>query len=270
MRVFTQGDRAAVLSFLSQAPYDNVFLAWVVSDPSVARSSLYVYRGAENAVRGVAFFGRQVVLACESDEVTDAFAACAPLNRRERMIVAPRPMVERYWERIRDRHAPPRVVRESQPVFALGTSPQRSEPPSGVRVRRALPGEWEIVAHNSAKMIEHELEYDPRGFSADFNANVRMMIERGLWWVAESSGKLCFFCNAGPRSEHALQLQGIWTPPEMRGKGLATDGLAQICEQLLREVPALCLYVNAFNARAMALYERVGFAQTGEFATLLF
>jgi predicted GNAT family acetyltransferase len=97
-----------------------------------------------------------------------------------------------------------------------------------------------------------------------------MMIERGLWWVGERERKLVFFCNAGPRSEHTLQLQGIWTPPQLRGHGYATAALYGVCDALLGEVPSLSLYVNGFNSAALALYDRVGFRRVGEFATLLF
>jgi predicted GNAT family acetyltransferase len=185
------------------------------------------------------------------------------------MIVAPRPVVERYWSHVRAWHPPPRAIRESQPVLAVDAATLRGAR-DNVIARRARPAEWESVAHNSAKMIEHELEYDPRSFAAEFNANVRMMIDRGLWWVGECDGELCFFCNAGPRSAQTLQLQGIWTPPALRGRGLATAALYGICQELLKDVPTLSLYVNGFNGSALRLYDRVGFRQVGEFRTLLF
>jgi RimJ/RimL family protein N-acetyltransferase len=269
-RLVRAHERAA-LAYLAQAPYDNVFLAWLIaSDRSMAtRSSLYVYLDGRHTIRGVAFFGRQVVLASDDDEVTDAFADTAPGYRFERMIVGPRAVVERYWQSVRKWHAPPRRVRESQPVLAVDKRTHVLHD-GRVSVRRAYPSEWEIVAHNSAKMIEHELEYDPRSLSAEFNANVRMMIDRGLWWVGESRGELCFFCNAGPRSEYTLQLQGIWTPEHLRGRGLATSALSGVCSELLADVPSLSLYVNGFNEPALRLYDRIGFRAVGEFATLLF
>lgn len=269
-RLVRTHERAA-LAYLSKAPYDNVFLSWVIAaDRSLAaRSSLYVYVGEAREPAGVAFFGRQVVLAAEDDAAIDAFADVASGYRFERMIVGPRSVVERYWERVRKWHAPPRRTRESQPVLALDRSALRAQR-DGVTVRRAYAHEWETVALNSAKMIQHELEYDPRAASAEFNANVRIMIDRGLWWVGERDGELCFFCNAGPRSEQTLQLQGIWTPEHLRGRGLAVRALAGVCDELLRDVPTVSLYVNGFNHAALRLYDRVGFRRTGELATLLF
>jgi RimJ/RimL family protein N-acetyltransferase len=269
-RLVRAHERAA-LAYLAQAPFDHVFLAWLISADrsSATRASLYVYLDARARILGVAFFGRQVVLAADNDDVIAAFAEIAPSYRFERMIVGPRPTVERYWELVKGWHSPPRLIRESQPLLAVDRKTLRGDE-NGVIARRARPTEWEQVAHNSAKMIEHELAYDPRSFTAEFNSNVRMMIDRGLWWVGEHDGDLCFFCNAGPRSAQTLQLQGIWTPPALRGRGLATAALYGICRQLLAEVPTLSLYVNGFNTDALKLYARTGFTRAGEFATLLF
>jgi hypothetical protein len=263
---------SAALEFLSRKPFDNVFLHWLIATerPRGVRAALFGYFDDEGRIGGVAFFGRQVVIAADSNDAVHAFAQTAPAYRFERMIVAPRPIVERYWKDVRDWHLPPRAVRASQPVLAVDR--ERLKPPlrDSVVARRALPHEWQTVARNSARMIEHELEVRPKPSGEEFEANVRLMIDRGLWWVGESDGRLCFFCNAGPRSAQTLQLQGIWTPPHLRGKGLATAALFGVCDQLLREAPTLSLYVNDFNAPAIALYERLGFTRVGTFATYLF
>ena len=96
------------------------------------------------------------------------------------------------------------------------------------------------------------------------------MIDENLWWVGESLGRLCFFCNVGPWCPKTAQLQGIWTPPEFRSRGLASSALAAICDHLMNDVPELSLYVNDFNSAAIALYGRVGFETSSEFQTLLF
>lgn len=269
-RLVRAHERAA-LDFLNSAPYDNVFLSWLIAGDrsSGARSATYIYLDDRTEVRGVGFFGRQIVLAAENDTVVQAFAQTAPVYRFERMIVGPRSTVERYWEFVRRWHVPPRLVRSSQPVMAVQRKSLRGKT-DGIIARRARPDEWEAVADNSAQMIAHELEYDPRSVASEFDTNVRTMIDRGLWWVGDRDGQLVFFCNAGPQSAHTLQLQGIWTPPALRGHGYATAALYGVCDQLLAEVPSLSLYVNGFNTAAIALYDRVGFTRVGEFSTLLF
>ena len=62
----------------------------------------------------------------------------------------------------------------------------------------------------------------------------------------------------------------MWTPPELRGRGLATGSLAAICDRLLEISPTLSLHVNDFNHPAIALYRRVGFEHVSDYQTMLF
>jgi hypothetical protein len=261
----------AALAYLARAPYDHVFLTYLIlfDVATSTRNAIRVALDDNRNVTGVGYFGRQVVLAAEDDATIEALAAVGRSFRGERMIVGPRETIARYWHIVRDGHSAPRVVRDRQFVMMLDRSMLRPYE-RGVVARRARIDEWTSVADNSALMIGQELEYDPRRSSPEFTSNVRAMIDRGLWWVGESYGRLCFFCNIGPWSPQTAQLQGIWTPEDMRGKGLATEALSAISERLLTMSPTLSLYVNDFNTRAIALYERVGFKTISEFQTLLF
>jgi predicted GNAT family acetyltransferase len=266
---YSLSDERAVVAFLSRAPYDNVFLTHLILSDRVAlaRGAMYVaYDGTK--LRGVAFFGRQVVLAAD-DASIDAFVSLAVQHRGERMIVAPRAQVARYWASVKRHHQPPRMVRDRQPVMAVELATLAAVD-DRVVARLARAGDARDVALNSAAMIAGELGYDPRTLPGDFDGGVRQMIERRMWWVGERSGELCFFCNVGAWSAHTAQLQSIWTPPALRGQGLATSALIGVCRKLLEEVPTLCLYVNAFNEAAIRLYERAGFRVVGEFQSILF
>lgn len=221
-----------------------------------------------NRVCGAVYFGRQLALACD-DVALDAVAAEARRHRGERMIIGKRSTVLGFWERVRGWHQKPRIVRDRQLVMAVDRAELRCFE-SKVEVRKARPGDWQEIAEGSAALIEQELDYDPRAASADFNANVREMIERGLWWVGESDGRLCFLCNVGPWCHKTAQLQGIWTAPDLRGRGLATVSFSAICDRLLDHSPTLSLYVNDFNRNAIALYERVGYRHVADFQTILF
>ena len=232
------------------------------------RPHLYVCLNGSQ-IEGVAFFGRQVVLAAQNELVVDTFAAVKTAATFERMIVGPRKTIERYWERVSVRHAVPRIVRESQPVLVVDREALHGAP-SAVSVRRARRDEWQSVAINSAAMIHEELGYDPRAGSAEFDANVRGAIERETWWVGEFEGQLCFFCSEGAHSARTLQLQGIWTPPHLRRRGLGAAALFAICDRLLKDHPTISLYVNDFNSAGLALYKALGFRQVAEFTTLLF
>lgn len=265
----SQATAGAALAYLSRAPYLNVFLSHVLlHEPAPpARKNVVVALEGES-VKGVAHFGRQIAIAAEPSTI-EAFAEYARRHRGERMIVGSRETVRSFWQAVRAWHAAPRLVRDRQLVMMLDRVRLRPYQRRTV-VRHARANEWSAVADGSARMVEQELAYDPRRGSPEFGAGIRQMIERKLWWIGSANGAICFFCNVGPWCEQTIQLQGIWTPPELRGQGLATASLAAICDRLLEFSPSISLYVNDFNETAIALYRRVGFVEVGEFQTILF
>lgn len=259
-------NRERAVAYLSRSPYVNVFLIYAAREATALHREMRVAFDGDTVI-GVGLFGSNLVLAAERAALP-AFAEIAEA-RRERAIVGPRDIVGAYWELVRARHSPARLVREGQPVMAVDGASLRATD-GAVSVRRARESEWQIVARNSAAMISGEIEADARGAMPEFGAGIRRMIQLGLWWVGERDGRLCFFCNVGAWSDETAQLQGIWTPLEMRGQGIATAALGAICRTLLCMVPSLSLYVNDFNAPARALYFRLGFRDVGELKTIFF
>jgi uncharacterized protein len=259
--------RPRALEYLAHAPYLNVFISHALLHETPARSHVAVAVDGERLL-GVAYWGRQLALAAEP-EALPAFGEHARRRRGERMIVGSRETVRAFWQIVRSWHPVPRLVRDRQLVMMIDRPRIRSFA-TPVTVRHARMNEWSAVADGSARMIRQELGYDPGRDSPDFAANIRQMIERKLWWVGSTGGRLCFFCNLGPWCERTMQLQGVWTPPELRGRGLAAASLAAICDRLLDVSPTLSLYVNDFNDAAIALYRRVGFEHVGDFQTILF
>lgn len=225
-------------------------------------------RKRDGTVRGVIYFGGQLVLAAEDAAALDAFAIETRKYAGLRSFVGPKRAIDGLWTRVKAWHRAPAVVRERQPLYVLW--PRAIDAADDVGVRLARPIEAELVADHSARMILGELGYDPRVQRATFVAGVRRAIAAGTWWVWIVDGAVRFQCNLGARTPITAQVQGVWTPPEARGNGFATLGLRSVARHLLATNPTLSLYVNDFNADAIAVYERVGFARVGELATLLF
>jgi ribosomal protein S18 acetylase RimI-like enzyme len=262
--------RREVVAYLARRPFENVFLQWIIESSGVldARDAMMAWRDHNDAIVGVAYFGQQLVLAADDAAAVDAFAVEGRKHGSERMIVGAKANADRYWAHVRGWHKAPSLVRERQPVYVLVPGALADLPP--VPVRRATQADAPLVAEHSARMIEAELGYDPLRNRGAFTAGVRRLIDLGWWWVWIADGELRFQCNIGCRSEKTAQIQGVWTPEEMRGNGYATLALAAIAQALLAEYASLSLYVNDFNTDAIALYERLGFAEVSAFATYLF
>lgn len=261
--------QAAALDYLSRAPYLNVFLSHILlHDTALPVQKKIVVATRGHTVLGVAYCGRQLAIAAEPVAL-EAFGEYVRRHRGERMIVGARSTVRAFWQIVRGWHAAPRLVRDRQLVMMLDRARLRAYEPR-TSVRHAEIEECNAVAESSAQMVRQELAYDPRGASSEFGAGIRQMIQRKLWWIGSTNGRLCFFCNVGPWCKQTIQLQGVWTPPELRGHGLAAASLAAICDRLLEVSPTLSLYVNDFNEAAISLYRRVGFEHVGDFQTMLF
>jgi RimJ/RimL family protein N-acetyltransferase len=256
------------LAYLARRPYDNVYVQWLLQSGGLARGGYaLVWRDDAAAVAGFCFFGPQIVPCADDAAALEAFAAHAA-GASARMIVGPRPAVEGFWSHARAALPAPSAIRTSQPVYALERPALRySRTDAGVGLATAAELD-EIVPH-SARMIAGEIGGDPTGSSAAFRGRTARIIEARWWWRYRIDGELAFMCNVGSATPHTAQLQGVWTPPPMRGQGHATRALGAICDYLLDEHPTLCLYVNDFNTAAVALYERVGFERAGEFSTII-
>jgi len=247
LETVTSANADEALAYLAQRPYDNVYVHWLLASGAIASGAeLVLWRDGTGSVRGACYYGMQIVVAADEDRATDAFATRLRRGRAGRMIVGPRRTVERFWRTAQ------RFTRADATV-----APARLD-------------ELDEIVPNSAQMIAGEVGGDPRRTNADFRGRTARIVERGWLWRSRLCGRLVFMCNIGSQMPQTAQLQGVWTPPAMRGHGHASRALGAICDNLLDAWPTLSLYVNAFNAPAVALYERVGFTRAGEFATILF
>ncbi len=255
---------------MAARPFENAFLHWVLDGGHgpYAPDELVIDRRRDGSVRGVIYFGAQLVVAADEPAAIDAFAIETRKYPGLRSFVGPRRTVEGLWSRVKPWHRAPSIVRERQPLYALW--PQALAAIDDVDVRLARVDEAALVADHSAQMIVGELGYDPRAQRTTFLAGVRRAIELGTWWVWVDDGALRFQCNVGAHTPVTAQVQGVWTPPAVRGRGYATRGLAAVTRRILATTPTASLYVNDFNTEAISLYERVGFVRVGELSTYLF
>ena len=80
-----------------------------------------------------------------------------------------------------------------------------------------------------------------------------------------------FKAEVGSATPYACQVQGVWVPPELRGRGHASAGMAAVVQAARATIaPVVSLYVNDFNTPARSAYRRAGFTEVGTFMSVLF
>jgi len=122
-------------------------------------------------------------------------------------------------------------------------------------------------------MFTEEVGVSPVGpdGGAAYRARVAELIRGGRSFARIENGQVVFKAEIGAVTPQACQIQGVWVPPELRGRGHASRGMAAVVTEALRSVaPVVSLYVNDFNTPARAAYRRVGFAEVGTFMSVLF
>ena len=124
----------------------------------------------------------------------------------------------------------------------------------------------------AAAMFTEEVGFDPIARYGDgYAARLRTLIagQRSAI-VADVNGRVIFKADAGIVNLDAAQVQGVWLHPDYRGYGLAKPFFAAAAQVLQRRYPHLSLYVNDYNARALAMYRGTGWEQIGQFSTIIF
>jgi GNAT superfamily N-acetyltransferase len=123
-----------------------------------------------------------------------------------------------------------------------------------------------ISALLSESFAEFKAMYTPAGFAATVlpESGIRARLQEGPIWVAEATSSLIGTVGVKIRPE-AIMVRGMAVNPSARGLGIGMRLLGQ-AERFARDSGSrlLELYTTAFLIQAIQLYQKAGFAFTGE------
>jgi len=161
-----------------------------------------------------------------------------------------------------------RLGRERQGLMALA-GPSRV--PSDPRVRPATPADFDAYLRAAVAMYTEELEEDPlRTNPHGYRGYVRGLVEQGRAFLVMEAGEVVFKADVGAQSAQVAQVQGVWVNPRFRGRGIAAPAMAAVSDRITSTGRVASLYVNDFNAPAVAAYARCGYEVVGQFTTVLY
>jgi len=274
LRLLTDRDRDEVLALCDRDAITNVFVSSRVRstslDPSRLGGQLWGYSDG-GQLTAICYSGANLVPVEANSDAIAAFAARAKLQgRRCSSIVGPADAVGQLWSLLATSWGRPREIRAIQPVMAIsGPSPVAPDP----QVRMVRPHELDVVLPSCIAMFTEEVGVSPIGGDggAAYRARMADLISAGRSFARiEPGGHVTFKAEIGAATPFACQVQGVWVPPEDRGRGHAVRGMAAVVQAALQLAPAVTLYVNDFNTPARAAYLHAGFTQVSTFMSVLF
>lgn len=273
-RLLGVDDVDAALDLCARDPAANVFVASRILDGGLGAGSTAAYGWFEDGrLEGLVWTIANVVPVGTSDASWSHLAAqVRKVRRRCASFLGPRTEVAGLWGATQHDFPRPRAVRAEQPLMGTHTPPSQLGVPLDPRVRPATVDEVDLVLPAAEHMFTAEIGYRPyTGNPSFYRDSIWRLIRARRTYVVIERGRVIFKADVGSVGLGTMQIQGVWVAPELRGQGLAAGFMASTVEQaMLDHAPFATLYVNDFNAPALATYRRIGMERLGTFSTILF
>lgn len=270
-------DVPEVLTFLDADPVTNVYLMALVLRDALARpKDEYWAARRHGRITALLYLGGHSGAVLPAGDDTEAALALGAMAAERAaslpsrfQVIGPSAMVRALLSRFPAPECEPRLVREQS---YLSLSPGRL--PDFLRLpelRHARREDYALVYETGGALRAEELLEDPR--EVDAIAYARRAEEDcrdGHTWVWRDARGLCFRSSISALTADAAQISGVYTPPALRGQGLATRALAELCLRLFDRSQHCCLFVNDVNLPALALYRRLGFEHRAAWMSAFF
>jgi predicted GNAT family acetyltransferase len=187
-------------------------------------------------------------------------------------VIGPEPTVAEFANALAALRGGRAENRQPQRLYELRRVIQPARMPAG-RLRLAVPGDAPTLEPWADDFVDHLGEKargakptspvtDPRVLVAD-------RIAAGQLFVWDDGVPVSMAAWAG-KTVHGVRINFVYTPPELRGRGLASACVAALSQRLLDEGNAYCcLYTLLSNPVSNSIYQKIGYrpvTDTGVYA----
>lgn len=174
--------------------------------------------------------------------------------------------------------APPEVARRFAERWAARTGrrarrsmAERIFRLTAVREPRPAPGRMRLAERADRALLIAWIEaftLEALGKSEDAEAGVDRWLERGgrRIWLWEDGDVRVSLCGAGGETRHGVRIGPVYTPPEHRGHGYASNLVAQVSHlQLDAGRTFVTLFTDLANPTSNHIYQEVGYEPVVDF-----
>ncbi|MCH8084181.1 MAG: GNAT family N-acetyltransferase [Myxococcales bacterium] len=275
-RLVGLADRETALDFLSRDAVANLFLLDLAARlgtppaPGEIRTKI-VGAWRDDEIVGMAGLHPTVIL--DANAGKEAVEAFVPYLERIKvgLVKSLVPTVDLLWEAFSARSSRRVIVDRIEIAYALYEGDWKPiEPISGESARRATNSDLGDLVVAAFESLREEGRPDPFvGDAGGFRHWVSGRVARAR--VVEFAGRVAMVGYADVQRQEGWLLQGIYTWPDYRQRGLASFGVSELCrEAFAAGAKHVQLAVVEGNAAAQRLYEGLGFKPFAKLRTILF
>jgi predicted GNAT family acetyltransferase len=278
IRLLTQRDEPALEHFLVQHRDSSMFLR------SNARRAGLDYHGQRFEAEYVAAFRDDAIVAVAAHGWNGMLLVQAP----EQVTAVVRACVAHSGRRVTGFSGPDAHVQRARAALALSAAETRIDFEEGLyalelsqlAVPAALCGTSVCAraarAEERARLVAWRVAYqievlnDPASAESERQAEsfIDEQFADGSAWLAEVAGVPVAFSGFNARLPDIVQLGGIYTPPELRGRGYAKCAVAGAL-LAAREIGITRAVLFTQNPSALRCYQALGFAGLGSYGLVL-
>jgi predicted GNAT family acetyltransferase len=132
----------------------------------------------------------------------------------------------------------------------------------GYSVRQAEKKDLEALIQAALHLNQSDLHVDPWCVDRDWlKRSTKSRIRKRTTFVIGPIGKPMCKLDIGSKGPAGVVIEGVYTWPELRGRGLASALVSGVAMEMLAEFPELCLHVAESNTSARRSYEKCGMVE---------
>ena len=193
-----------------------------------------------------------------------------PLGAMDAVIAA----VVAYGQPVRGVRAPRAVAAAFVSAWILATKArvssvmgQRIFQADRVIATRPVPGSMRFAEPRDLDLLsEWKLRFAVDcGLAADAagsrqNATLAIEDRRNVFWVEPASNRPVAMASFSGETPRGMRINGVYTPPELRGRGYASAAVAGLTQYLLDAGRKFCfLYTDLANPTSNRIYQAIGY-----------
>jgi hypothetical protein len=259
VRELDELDYRQALTLLAAHPLEGVHLESLITDHGLTSPAL---RGrffgyfVQDQLTGLALIGHQILFCAPDEAIPQLAQTAATADVRTSVIFGPRPQVELFWQYYAACGRELKMQRDFY-WYVCETPAQQIRQ---FQLIQATPEHLDAVAEAQAISFLEATGMDPRQTDPEgFRRRVLDRIERGRTWIRLENDIIVFKAELQSVTPDVIYLEGIWTHPDHRRRGIAREGVVELTHRRLRRQQVLCLAVEPDETVAMQIYEHAGF-----------